>query len=44
MAERILEIDASQPVFAAVGAAHLAGKYGVLALLKRQGYRVTPVI
>lgn len=44
MTERIMDINAEQTVFAAVGAAHLAGKYGVLALLKRQGYRVTPLI
>ena len=29
--------------FAAVGAAHLFGKYGMLALLKRQGYQLKPV-
>jgi len=30
-------------VFATCGAAHLDGKYGVLALLKRRGYRCKPV-
>ncbi len=31
------------PVFFAVGAGHLAGENGVLSLLKKQGYTVTPV-
>jgi len=31
------------PVFFAVGAGHLAGKNGLIALLRKQGYRVTPV-
>lgn len=31
-------------LFSAVGAAHLAGKEGVLQLLKDKGYKVTPVI
>jgi uncharacterized protein len=31
------------PVFFAVGAGHLAGENGVLSLLKKQGYKVTPV-
>ncbi|HKK75065.1 MAG TPA: TraB/GumN family protein [Saprospiraceae bacterium] len=43
MANRIVEISAERTVFAAVGAAHLAGKEGVLALLKREGYSVSPV-
>ena len=32
-----------KPVMFAVGAGHLAGKYGVLTLLKKRGYKVTPV-
>jgi uncharacterized protein YbaP (TraB family) len=32
-----------KPTFIAVGAGHLPGEYGVLALLKKQGYTVTPV-
>ncbi|MGC4041058.1 MAG: TraB/GumN family protein [Flavobacterium sp.] len=31
-------------LFSAVGASHLAGKEGVLQLLKNKGYKVTPVI
>ena len=31
------------PVFFAVGAGHLAGDQGVINLLKKQGYKVTPV-
>jgi len=31
------------PVFFAVGAGHLAGKSGVINLLKKQGYKLTPV-
>ncbi len=39
MADRILELMQQGPVFAAVGAAHLAGGKGVLRLLKQQGVR-----
>jgi len=31
------------PVFFAVGAGHLAGEQGVITLLKKQGYKLTPV-
>ncbi|MCX2738415.1 TraB/GumN family protein [Pontibacter anaerobius] len=33
----------AKPTFFAVGAAHLAGKDGVITLLRKQGYKVTPV-
>lgn len=42
MADRIEAIGQHETVFAAIGAAHLAGKNGVLALLKRKGYVVNP--
>ena len=35
---------ASKPTFFAVGAAHLGGPNGVLALLRQQGYQVKPVL
>jgi len=33
-----------KPSFFAVGAAHLGGKQGVIALLKKEGYTLTPVL
>ena len=42
MASKILG-GKDQPSFYAFGAAHLAGKYGVLPLLKRAGIQVKPV-
>jgi len=43
MEERLETIMARQTTFTAVGAMHLPGDQGVLALLVRRGYRVTPV-
>lgn len=43
MAERIAEIARTQPLFCAVGAGHLAGKEGVLRLLKHAGFHVAPI-
>lgn len=43
MANEFEKIAKERTVFAAVGAAHLAGKKGVLALLKKKGYTVEPV-
>lgn len=39
----ISRLAAAQPTFFAVGAAHLGGPKGVLALLRQQGYQVRPV-
>ncbi len=43
MAERIQQQTAERSAFIAVGAAHLAGKGGLLARLRGAGYQVTPV-
>ncbi len=40
---RILEIASEKPTFFAFGAGHFAGENGILALLKKAGYRVAPV-
>lgn len=34
---------ASRPTFVAVGAAHLGGEQGVIALLRKEGYSVVPI-
>ena len=34
---------AKKPVFFAVGAGHLAGEFGVIKLLRKEGYTLTPV-
>ena len=34
---------ATQPTFFAVGAAHLAGPHGVIPLLRKAGYTLTPI-
>lgn len=43
MALRMADLSASRPVFASAGAAHMYGKDGIIAHLKRQGYKVRPV-
>ncbi len=43
MATRIIELATEQPLFCAIGAGHLAGKNGVLRLLKQQGISVKPI-
>jgi uncharacterized protein YbaP (TraB family) len=43
MADRIAVMTGEQPVFAAIGAGHLAGDEGVIALLRSKGYTVEPV-
>ena len=41
---KMAELSKEQSVFYAVGAGHLGGKQGVLKLLKKAGYKVTPVL
>ncbi len=43
MTEKLNSIIQSYSVFAAVGAAHLYGKYGMIHLLKSKGIKVAPV-
>lgn len=43
MVERLEGLMASKSFFVAVGAGHLAGEKGMIALLKKRGYTVTPV-
>lgn len=43
MAERMQNFMSEQTIFCAIGAGHLAGKKGVLRLLKQQGFKVKPV-
>jgi uncharacterized protein YbaP (TraB family) len=43
MVERMAEHLAAGGAFIAVGALHLPGEQGILTLLRRKGYRVTPV-
>ncbi|WP_287110448.1 TraB/GumN family protein [Methylobacillus sp.] len=43
MAERIAAAASLQPVFVAVGAAHLPGEGGLIDLLSRAGFTVSPV-
>jgi uncharacterized protein YbaP (TraB family) len=42
MAERIMDFG-PESHFIAVGAGHLAGKFGLIALLKHKGYNLTPI-
>lgn len=41
--EKLPELMAKQPCFVAVGALHLAGDDGLIALLRKQGYKIKPV-
>ena len=43
MADRIASLAQENSLFAAIGAGHLAGKKGVLRLLKMKGLQVTPI-
>ncbi|CAM3570098.1 TraB/GumN family protein [Pontibacter korlensis] len=40
----MVQMAKAKPTFFAVGAAHLPGENGVIALLRKQGYKVTPVL
>ncbi|MEL6561277.1 MAG: TraB/GumN family protein [Bacteroidota bacterium] len=40
---KIGEISAEKSTFYGVGAGHLPGENGVISLLKKAGYQVTPV-
>lgn len=41
--KKMPKIMTEKPTFFAVGAAHLLGDYGVLDLLRTEGYIVTPI-
>ena len=43
MHSRLLPLLEEKSVFCAVGAGHLGGNWGLLALLKRSGYKLTPI-
>lgn len=43
MAERIAKLCEEQVTFNAIGAAHLGGEHGVIALLRKAGYTVKPI-
>ena len=43
MAANFTQLSTTKSVFAAVGAAHLSGKNGLLHLLNKKGYRLSPV-
>jgi uncharacterized protein YbaP (TraB family) len=42
--KQLKTIMQAEPVFVAVGAAHLVGTKGLIALLKKEGYKVRPLI
>ena len=44
MAKQFEKIAKKQTLFCAVGCAHLAGEKGVIALLRKKGYKVDPVV
>jgi uncharacterized protein YbaP (TraB family) len=41
---RIQKMMADKPTFFAVGAAHLGGEKGVIALLRKEGYTLRPIL
>lgn len=44
MTKRLIKLSKKESVVHAVGAAHLGGPFGIIALLKKQGYTVEPVL
>ena len=42
--KELKEIMKNESVFVAVGAGHLTGKYGLISLLKKEGYTVEPLM
>ena len=44
MADRISNLITSQTLFIAIGSGHLPGNEGVISLLKKKGYTVSPII
>jgi uncharacterized protein YbaP (TraB family) len=44
MAGRIAELGQRAPLFAAVGAAHFAGDFGLISLLRMRGFTVEPIL
>ncbi len=43
MAKKIAKFSKKQSTFSAIGAAHLPGKQGVIELLQKKGYTLTPI-
>ncbi len=44
MVKTISKMILSLPSFIAIGAAHLSGNYGILRLLKQEGFKVAPIL
>jgi len=44
MAKRIAESAQNKKLFVAVGASHLAGETGLVASLRRAGFKLTPIL
>jgi uncharacterized protein len=44
MAERICSFEVSRQYFIAIGAGHLSGQSGLISMLRKRGWKVTPVL
>ena len=44
MTQRLIELTSEGAVFCAVGAAHLAGGKGMIRLLKKEGFKIKPIM